>query len=133
MSSAPLLSYELVTHFPTKLGNTRIMVDRSGAVKVQRNDTEPSSGDLWSAPFPEKPLTVVKDAEPRLTKALEQGGFFSMAPRQVNEAATDGTLQKLTWTGKGGPRSVTIDRARSPQFDALRAEILRQLGLEHLG
>jgi len=124
-----LLSYQMITHFPTKVGNTRVMVDRSGAVKVHRNDAEPSEGEQWNRPFPAEPMSVVKDPETRLATVLQRGGFFSMPARLVDELTTDGTLQTLSWNGRGGPRTVTVDRARSPQFDALLAEVFRVLGV----
>ena len=49
---APLLTYEVVTRHPTKLGNLRVVVDESGAVRAQRNDVEPADGQAWSAELP---------------------------------------------------------------------------------
>jgi hypothetical protein len=128
-SPEQLLGYQMVTRYPTRVGNVRVVVDRSGGVRLQKNEAEPATGQEWTAPFPAEPQATLRDPEARLFKVLERGGFFSMEPLQVNEAATDGTRQTLTWNGRSGPRTVTIDRARSPKFDALKGELFRALRL----
>jgi hypothetical protein len=125
----PLLSYELVTRFPTKVGNLRVVVDDEGGVRAQRNDVEPPGGQAWSAELPAEPSTTVADAPARLGAVLEAGHFFEMDELQVNENATDGIVRTLRWNGAGGPRTVTIDRARSPEFDQLVGELAQLLAV----
>jgi hypothetical protein len=125
----PLLSYELVTWFPTRRGNVRVVVDRSGAVRTQRNDRDPPPDEEWAGPLPNDPRSVLKDAESRLAKALDRGGFFAMDSQYVSDTTTDGTRQVLTWNGARGPKSVTVDRARVPAFEKLLGELWRLLGL----
>lgn len=124
-AGSPLLTYELVTRHPTKQGNVRLVVGADGAVRAQRNDVEPPDGQDWAADLPDEPSTTVRDAPARLAAILRAGNFFEMDEHQVNEAATDGTVRVLTWNGDGGPRTVTVDRARSPEFDRLIGEIAR--------
>jgi hypothetical protein len=56
---------------------------------------------------------------------LEAGNFFEMDELQVDEDTTDGTVRTLRWNGAGGPRTVTIDRARSPEFDQLIGQLAK--------
>jgi hypothetical protein len=42
---------------------------------------------------------------------------------QVDEDTTDGSVRTLRWNGVGGPRTVTIDRARSSEFDQLIGQL----------
>ena len=125
----PLLTYEMVTNFPTRRGNVRVVVDRDGAVRFQKNESEPAGGEAWAKPLPVEPVSRVKNAESRLFGLLERRGFFSMELLQTNETTTDGVRQSLTWNGKAGPRTVTVDRARSEGFETLRGELFRLLGL----
>lgn len=124
-SRRPLLSYELRTRHPTRRGNVRMVIDETGGVRVQRNDSEPPQGQEWAAELPREPLTEIADARSRLRGLLESGHFFEMDEHQVNDAANDGTVRSLTWTGDRGPRTVTIDRAKSPEFDRIIAELAR--------
>ena len=125
----PLLSYEVVTRHPTKLGNLRVVVDNHGGVRVQRNDVEPRAGQVWSGDLPADPSSTVDDAPARLGAILEAGHFFAMDELRVNEDATDGTVRTLHWNGPGGPRTVTIDRARSAEFDQLIGQLARLLAV----
>lgn len=120
-----LLTYELVTRHPTKQGNLRLVVDADGAVRAQRNDVEPPPGQEWAAELPDEPSTTLRNAPDRLVAILRAGNFFEMDRHQVNEAGTDGTLRVLTWNGDGGPRTVTVDRARPADFDRIVGEIAR--------
>jgi hypothetical protein len=124
-----LLSYELVTRHPTKLGNLRVVVDEQGDVRVQRNDVEPRGGQAWSADLPSEPSTTIADAPERLAAILQAGHFFVMDELQVDEDTTDGTVRTLRWNGPGGPRTVTLDRARSPEFDQLIGQLARLLAV----
>jgi hypothetical protein len=128
-ASEPLLVYEMVTHFPTRRGNVRVVVERSGEVRAHRNDAEPAEGEEWTHPFAAQPRAVIRDAESHLLRVLDRGGFFAMDPNQVNEAATDGVKRTLTWNGTKGPRTVTVDRVRSPRFEALVNELWKALGI----
>ncbi len=122
-----LLRYEQRTRHPTQQGNVRVVVTDDGAVRVQRNETEPAPGETWDAPLPTEPTTTLRRAAKRLGTILDRHGFATMAEHQVNEAATDGTVRVLTWSGAGGPRTVTVDRARSAEFDDLLADLARLL------
>ena len=124
-----LLSYELRTRHPTQRGNLRLVVDEEGRVRVQRNDTDPPDGEQWAADLPEDATATVPDAADRLRSLLEAGGFFEMEERQEDEAVTDGTVRTLSWYGAGGPRTVTVDRARSAGFDRLVGELARLTGV----
>ena len=123
----PLLRYEVVTRRPTGRGNLRVVVDVDGAVRFQRNEAEPSAGERWSADLPATPSTTVRNAYARVGRILRSGGFFEMDERQVEETATDGTVRVLSWNGDGGPRTVTVDRARPADFDQLIAGLARLL------
>jgi hypothetical protein len=124
-----LLRYEVLTRRPTRRGNLRVVVDADGAVRSQRNETEPPAGEAWATDLPADPVTTVEHADARLGEVLRAGGFFSMDERQVEETATDGTVRVLSWNGPGGPRTVTVDRAMPPDFDRLAAELARVLGV----
>jgi hypothetical protein len=124
-----LLAYELIAPRPTRRGNLRVVVERAGAVKLQRNDDEPPPGEPWIRRYPET-RSLLPNAEVSLFRVLERGGFFSMEPLLVSEAASDGARRSLTWNGKRGPKTVTVDKARSADFDALIGGLFQALGLD---
>jgi hypothetical protein len=126
----PLLAYERVTHLPTRRGNVRVEVDRMGGVRFQRNDSEPEGALRWDRPFPVEPRSIVPDAEARLGRLLQRGGFFTMPLIQASETSTDGVREVLAWFGAKGPREVVVDRVRVPVFAALRGKLFRLLDLE---
>ena len=123
----PLLRYEVRTRRPTRRGNLRVVVDVDGAVRFQRNETEPPADEGWAAELPAEPVATVRNAEARLGRILRSSGFFEMDELQVEETATDGTVRVLSWNGAGGPRTVTIDRATPPDFEQLVAKLARLL------
>jgi hypothetical protein len=125
IAGSPLLSYAIVTRHPTKLGNLRVVVDEHGGVRAQRNDVEPRSGQAWSSELPTDPSTTIADAPARLGAILGSGHFFEMDELQVDEDTTDGTIRTLRWNGAGGPRTVTLDRARSAEFDQLIGQLAK--------
>lgn len=122
-----LLRYERTNRRPTKRGNLRVVVGLDGAVRTQRNTSDPTPGQAWDAPLPERPATVVADAEKRLSAILRTGGFFELDEHQVEETGTDGSVRVLEWRGDGGPKTVTVDRAGSPDFDRIVGELSRLL------
>ncbi|MEO7731876.1 MAG: hypothetical protein ABIY55_12945 [Kofleriaceae bacterium] len=124
-----LLEYSAQSYRRAK-GNYRFRVDTDGAVRVQQNRTDLLDHHGWADGYPAQPLATFADAEPRLLARLEQDGFFALAalgdaPRR------EGSLQILAWYGPRA-RTLRVDRAALPAFDALIGHLVRELAIDQL-
>ena len=117
----------------TKRGNVRVRIDDSGQIFVQKNVGEPPGGQDWTGDYAASPTTTLRSARPELEKLLARFKFTSMPPLSVDEGASKGRLETLTHhTLKGVARTVTVDRARAPDFEQLVQAILRKANITDL-
>jgi len=120
-----LLEYIRKTRFPTKRGNVRLRIDDSGQIFVQKHVGDPPRGQDWTGDYPSSPTTTLRNARQELEKLLTRFKFTEMQPLYINEAASDGRIETLTHhTLAGVARTVTVDRAKAPEFQKLVQAII---------
>ena len=127
-----ILTYERLTHFPTRTGNVRLCVDEDGAVYVQKNRAEPPRGQAWSGDFPAEPVARLDHARARIAAILDRHRFASF-PDQIDADLDDSYEEVLTvWPEAGPPRTVVAEGGRPPLL-GLIAELINLLGVtDHL-
>ena len=124
-----LLEYSTQSYRRAK-GNYRFRVDADGAVRVQQNRADLLDHHGWTEAYPAEPQATFADAEGRLRALLEHDGFFALAGAGDAERR-DGSLQILAWHGPDA-RTVRVDRARAPAFEALVGRLVRELAIDQL-
>ncbi len=117
----------------TKRGNVRVRIDDSGQIFVQKNVGEPPGGQDWTGDYAASPTTTLRSARQEIEKLLGKYRFTAMPPLSVDDAASKGRRETLTHhTLKGVARTVTVDRARAPDFEQLVQAILRKANVTDL-
>jgi len=128
-----ILLFEHRTHHPTRTGNHFVRVDDDGTVHAHQNATDPPPGREWTVE-PDG-ARVGRIAHPRETveRVLRKHDFFEMDPLYESATTMGGVIRTLTyWDAGGVARTVTVDRAKRPDFDKLVQKLLGALDLTEL-
>ncbi|HET7505273.1 MAG TPA: hypothetical protein VFK02_29845 [Kofleriaceae bacterium] len=133
MSVPMILRYELHTHHPTRTGNHYVLVDDDGVIRAHQNAKDPPPGRAWTVDPAHAPVGKLANPRPVIEKALRKGGFFAMPPRIESVTTQGGIARTLAYVDAAGvERAVTVDRARSPEFDKLVRRVLDTLDLAEI-
>jgi hypothetical protein len=115
--------YRLISKFPTCLGNRRVKIDIQGNVFAATNQTECDKGQVWSTPYPNRPVRTLGDPErQRITVAIRSSGFLGLASR--SEEVDDGAIEEIDATIDGVTHTVRMDNAIAPAFQQVRQALL---------
>jgi hypothetical protein len=125
-----ILHYELRTHRPTRTGNHYVTVDDQGAIRAHQNLRDPAPGEAWTVAPADAKIGQLADPRARLEATLRQAGFFDLPPLTESLTTQGGVTRTLTFVAADGTqRTVTVDRARAPAFDAVVRKVLDALAI----
>jgi hypothetical protein len=128
-----ILRYELRTHHPTRTGNHYVIVDDDGAIRAHQNLRDPAPGEAWTVAPADAQIGQLEDPRAQIEAALHQAGFFDLPPLTESVTTQGGVLRTLTFVAAdGAERTVTVDRARAPAFDAVVRQLLDALAITDL-
>ena len=128
-----ILRYELRTHHPTRTGNLYVVVDDDGVIRAHQNAKDPPPGRDWTIEPAAARVGALADPRAVIERVLRKGGFFGMPPRIESPATQGGIERTLAYVDAAGAQhTVTIDRAKAPEFDKLVNRLLDALDLAQI-
>lgn len=128
-----ILRYELRTHHPTRTGNQYVLVEDDGVIRAHQNAKDPPPGRDWTVEPAATRVGALADPHPVIERVLRKSGFFAM-PARIESPTTQGGIERtLAYVDAAGvEHTVTVDRAKAPEFDKLMSRLLDALDLDQI-
>jgi hypothetical protein len=128
-----ILEFEQRTRMPTRIGNQLVRVDDDGAIYAHQNAREPALGTDWTVDPTAARRGMIAHPRETIERALCKHGFFELPPLHEAPATQGGVIRRLTyWDREGTAWTVTVDRAKVPEFDRLVKKLLETLRVSEI-
>ena len=98
-------------------------IDADGAVFTATNQTDCPRGQVWSTPYPARPVRTLGEPERRrIAAVIRDSGFLGLASRDGE--VDDGSVEEIDASLDGVPHTVRMDNAIAPAFQQVRQALL---------